>query len=368
MAKQIDVETLRGWLDTQHPVTVLDVRSDEDRAQWAIPGSTHLNAYQSLRSGQPGVLADAVLATDRPVVTVCGAGRMSLVAADFLSERGFDVHSLTGGMKAWSLAWNTARILVADDRTTVVQVRRTGKGCLSYLVMSDGDAVVIDASLPVAIYVDIAKSHGATIRTVLDTHVHADHLSRARQLAEHVGAQLLMPQQDRVAFPFKPLKDGDEISVGHATLIARLTPGHTLESMSYVLPKVAVFTGDTLFTKGVGRPDLHADAAGARDRARALFDSLQTIRTLGPEVVVLPAHTSEPIAFDRHPVMARVSEIEAWLGEWLASESSFVDRVVSRLPETPPNFGRIVELNERGELPDGDVTELEAGANRCAVS
>lgn len=368
MVKQIDVNTLREWLDTQQPVTVVDVRTDDDRTQWAIPGSLHVNAYQALRSGQPGALASVDFPHDRPIVTVCGAGRMSQTAAELLTDRGFDVRSLTGGMKAWSLAWNTACLPVADDRITVIQLRRTGKGCLSYFVISDGEAVVIDASLPVAIYADIAKSHGATIRTVLDTHIHADHLSRARQLAEHVGAQLLLPQQERVAFPFKPLKDGDEITVGQATLIARLTPGHTLESMSYVLPKVAVFTGDTLFTKGVGRPDLHADAAGARDRARALFHSLQTIRTLGPEVVVLPAHTSEPIAFDRHPVMSRLSEIEAWLGEWLASESSFVDRVVSRLPETPPNFGRIVEMNERGELPDGDVTELEAGANRCAVS
>ncbi len=368
MAKQIDVEALRGWLDTQHPVTVVDVRTDEDRAQWAIPGSMHVNAYQSLRSGQPGALADAAFPADRPIVTVCGAGRMSLVAADFLSERGFDVHSLTGGMKAWSLAWNTARIPVANDQITVIQVRRTGKGCLSYVVMSDGEAAVIDASLPVEVYEDIARSHGARIRRVIETHVHADHLSRARQLADRVGAQLLLPQQERVAFPFTAVHDGDEIAIGNSRLIARHTPGHTLESMSYILPDNAVFTGDTLFTKGVGRPDLHADAAGARDRARALFKSLQAIRGIGPDVVVLPAHTSEPVAFDGRPVMSHMSSIESWLGDWLASESSFVDRVVSRLPETPPNFGRIVELNERGELPDGDVTELEAGANRCAVS
>ena len=368
MAKQIDVDTLREWLDVQQPVTVVDVRTDEDRAQWSIPGSTHVNAYQSLRSGQPGALADAVLATDRPIVTVCGAGRMSLVAADFLAERGFDVRSLTGGMKAWSLAWNTARVPVKADGITVIQVRRTGKGCLSYVVIAQGEAAIIDASLPVEVYEDIARSHGARIRRVLETHIHADHLSRARQLADHAGAHLLLPRQDRVAFPFTPVHDGDEIAIGNATLIARHTPGHTLESMSYILPNNAVFTGDTLFTKGVGRPDLQADAAGARNRARALFKSLQAIRRVGPDVIVLPAHTSEPVAFDGRPVMSHMSSIESWLGDWLASESSFVDRVVSRLPETPPNFGRIIELNERGELPDGDVTELEAGANRCAVS
>ncbi len=368
MAKQIDVDTVRTWLENQQPVTVVDVRTDEDRAQWAIPGSVHVNAYQALRAGKPGALADIALPTDRPIVTVCGAGRMSLTAADFLTERGFDVRSLTGGMKAWSLAWNTARVPIKDDQITIIQVRRTGKGCLSYVLICDGDAAVIDASLPLGVYEDIARSHGARIRRVIETHIHADHLSRARQLADRVGAQLLLPQQERVAFPFTAVQDGDEIAVGSARLLARHTPGHTVESMSYVLTDNAVFTGDTLFTNGVGRPDLHADAAGARDRARALFQSLQAIRTLGSEVVVLPAHTSEPIAFDGRPVMSRLSAIDKWLGDWMGSEASFVDRVVTRLPETPPNFGRIVELNERGEMPDVDVTELEAGANRCAVS
>ena len=368
MAKQIDVETLQGWLDAHQPVTVVDVRTDEDRAQWAIPGSVHVNAYHALRAGEPGALADMALPPDRPIVTVCGAGRMSLAAADFLTERGFDVRSLTGGMKAWSLAWNTARVPIKDDRITIIQARRTGKGCLSYVLMCDGDAAVIDASLPLEVYEDLARSHGGRIRHVIETHIHADHLSRARQLADRVGAQLLLPEQERVAFPFTAVQDGAEIAIGSTRLIARHTPGHTLESMSYVLTDNAVFTGDTLFTKGVGRPDLHADAAGARDRARALFQSLQAIRTLGSEVIVLPAHTSEPIAFDGRPVMSRLSSIDKWLGDWMESEASFVDRVVSRLPETPPNFGRIVELNERGEMPDVNVTELEAGANRCAVS
>jgi glyoxylase-like metal-dependent hydrolase (beta-lactamase superfamily II) len=135
-----------------------------------------------------------------------------------------------------------------------------------------------------------------------------------------------------------------------------------------VLNQEAVFTGDTLFTKGVGRPDLQADAEGARQRARALFGSLMQLRTFGPEVLVLPAHASEPIPFDGRAVSARMSDLATWLSEWLVSENAFVERVVARVPATPPNFTRIVALNEAGELPEGDTTDLEAGANRCAVS
>lgn len=367
MTKQIDVDTLRGWLEENRAVTVLDIRTDEDRGQWAIPGSLHLNAYEALRSGEPGPLADVSFPLGQPVVTVCNTGRVSQTAAEVLSKRGLDARSLAGGMKAWSLAWNTAEVPLADASVRVIQIRRTGKGCLSYVVGSDGDAAVIDPSLPPNVYLDLARRHGWRVQYVLETHIHADHLSRARPLAEHASAVLLIPDQQRVRFPFSAVDDGDRIRVGTATITARRTPGHTEESTSYVLNEAAVFTGDTLFTKGVGRPDLHADGAGARRRAKALFGSLLRLTVLGPEVVVLPAHASDPIAFDGQVVGARMRDIATALSEWLASEQTFIERVMSRLPATPPNFARIVELNEAGELPEGDPTDLEAGANRCAV-
>ena len=368
MTKQIDTDTLREWLDARQPVTVVDIRADEDRAQWTIPGSLHVNAYEELRDGRPGPLADAALPSGRPVVTVCNAGRVSLTAADVLAARGFDARSLAGGMKAWSLAWNAAEVVLADSAAAVLQIRRTGKGCLSYLVASDGEAAVVDPSVSADVYVDTAQRHGWSIRFVLETHLHADHLSRARELARRTGAALLLPPQDRARFPFTPMPDGGRIRLGTATLTAVHTPGHTLESTSYLVDEAAVLTGDTLFTNGVGRPDLHADAEEARTRARALFQSLQRLRQLRPETMVLPAHASAPIAFDGEPVAARLSEVETWLADWLASESAFVERVTSNLPPTPPNFGRIIDLNEAGDFPVTDPAELEAGANRCAVT
>ena len=131
MTKWINADTLRGWLEEGRPVTVLDIRTDDDRAQWAIPGSVHVNAYDALRAGELGPLANTTLAPAQPVVTVCNAGRVSETAADLLSSRGVDARSLAGGMKAWSLAWNTADVPTGDSSIHVIQVRRTGKGCLS---------------------------------------------------------------------------------------------------------------------------------------------------------------------------------------------------------------------------------------------
>ncbi len=169
-------------------------------------------------------------------------------------------------------------------------------------------------------------------------------------------------------FPFTAVADGHQLEIGAATLTAMRTPGHTDESTAYLLDGGALFSADTLFITGVGRPDLHAGPDGARTRARMLFHSLNRLRALPPHVLVLPAHTGEPVPFDGLAVQARIGDVEQWLSQWLQSEESFVERVTSRLPATPPNFSTIVGLNEAGENPDGDPTDLEAGANRCAIS
>src|SRR5262249_19726699 len=141
----IDVTTLRMWLGTGRPVAVLDVRTAADRAEWAIPGSIHVDAYAALKANDRHALDALDLPSDMVVVTVCGAGKISLVAAEQLRAAGLEALSLSGGMQAWSLAWNTAELPMPNSAARVVQVRRTGKGCLSYLIGADDEAAAIDA-------------------------------------------------------------------------------------------------------------------------------------------------------------------------------------------------------------------------------
>jgi glyoxylase-like metal-dependent hydrolase (beta-lactamase superfamily II)/rhodanese-related sulfurtransferase len=364
---EIDVATLQNWLEETRDVLVLDVRSDEDRQQWSIPGSRHVNAYQELKAGRPGPLAELILPPGIPVVTVCNLGRVAAVAAEKLERRGNDIFVLQGGMEAWSLAWNSAEVPVKSEGVLVLQVRRTGKGCLSYVIGSAGVAAVIDPSLPPEVYVGLARERGWRIASVLETHIHADHLSRARALADQSGATLLLPNQNRVHYPYTPVEDRDAIFIGSARLVAIHTPGHTLESTSYLLKDEALFTGDTLFLAGVGRPDVSAEPEEARRRAHLLFGSLQRLREVPGNVVLLPGHASQPVQFDRVPVAAPIGSVFGQLKDWFLSEQVFVERILSRIPPTPPNYTRIVELNEAGTLPPTDLAGLEAGANRCAV-
>ena len=363
----ISMEQMREWLDQGKPVTIVDVRPAVERAEWAIPGSVHIDAYKKLRDRDPNALAGLEVPADKPVVTVCALGRTSRIAAEYLAARGLDVFSLEGGMKAWSLAWNTAEVSLAGT-ARVVQVRRTGKGCLSYVIGADGEAAVIDPAVAPEVYVALARDRGWRIRHVVDTHVHADHLTRARRLAQAAGAELNVPDQKRVHYPFHALHEGDTIAVGKSQLKILLTPGHTPESICLHLDSAALFTGDTLFLRAVGRPDLHANEEEARKKSSALFASLRRLFELSPDLVVLACHTSEPVPFDGRPIAAPLGEVRARVEPLLASEEQFVTGILSRLPPTPPNFLEVIRLNEDGTFPEGDPTDLEAGANRCAAA
>ena len=363
----IDVESLRGMLERGDSVTVLDVRPEDQRTEWWIPGSIHFDAYEALKAKDPNAMEGADLPEEQLVVTVCAAGNRSAVAAEQLRGRGYEAYTLEGGMKAWSIAWNTAEVSVPKTEAGVIQVRRTGKGCLSYLVSSGGEAAVIDASLDPAVYAGLADSKGWKITRVLDTHVHADHLSRSRKLAELTGATLHLPEGAPISYPHSAIGAGEAIDIGTSRLEAIRTPGHTPESTCYLLDGRALFTGDTLFLSAVGRPDLEATPEQARKKARALYRSLERLLDLPPETLVLPGHTSEPVPFDAEPVSGTLAEVQRGVVVLHEDEKAFVEKVAGGVSPTPANHERIVELNRSGRVPQEDPAELEAGANRCAA-
>jgi glyoxylase-like metal-dependent hydrolase (beta-lactamase superfamily II) len=290
-----------------------------------------------------------------------------MLAVDQARARGIAATSLFGGMKAWGVQWNTAPVHATGLHAEVVQVRRTGKGCLSYVIASKGAAAIIDPSVEPQVYVDIAAQRGWTITHVIDTHVHADHVSRARSLAEQTGVAVRLPEQGRVTFPFQPVKPGETLTVGDASLELISTPGHTFESACFLLDCRVLFTGDTLFLTTVGRPDLAAKAdEETRGRARLLYASLRRLGKLPGGTVVLPGHTGQSVPFDRTPVASTLAEVQRCAELLALDEEQFVDAVVAHLPPPPANHLKIVQLNDAGIFPV-DVADLEVGGNRCAI-
>jgi glyoxylase-like metal-dependent hydrolase (beta-lactamase superfamily II) len=279
-------------------------------------------------------------------------------------------YNLIGGMTAWSAVWTTARILVDNAPHAICyQVRRNAKGCLSYFLAVNGEAAVIDPAVDEAAFLELAKEHSCKIVAVVETHVHADHISRARSLAQSTNAKLYLPENDRVTFEYNHLEDGDAIAIGGAPLRVHSTPGHTGESTCYSWFDNLLFTGDTLFTESVGRPDLEKGDAGAESGAKMLYDSLHTrVMSLPPNMVVCPGHTSAMVGFDGKPIVASLSDLAKSIEYLSQDEKSFVPNIVNSLSAKPPNFQFIVAINEgKADCAPTDPLIVEAGPNRCAV-
>jgi len=362
----VNVDTLREWLEEDKPVFILDVRPKEQRDEWQIPGSLYLDAYKRLNEGDASVMDEVTIPKNVEVVTVCAAGKTSEIAANELRKKGIDAHSLEGGMKGWSLAWNTAALKFENFEIT--QVRRTGKGCLSYLISSNNEAAIVDASVSPEVYEQILAEKNLALEFVIETHIHADHISRAKLLAEKNRVPLYLPVPNKVSFSFKPVEDGSAFRIGSIEMKAAHTPGHTLESMCYMIENKVLLTGDTLFIDGVGRPDLKSNEEETNAKSKMLHASLHKLLLLQDDTIILPTHTSKPVNFDHKPLYATLKTVKTNVAMLQIREDAFVQTLVQRIPPTPANYLTIVEKNLKGDFSDINPVDLEAGANRCAIS
>jgi glyoxylase-like metal-dependent hydrolase (beta-lactamase superfamily II)/rhodanese-related sulfurtransferase len=362
----VDAGTLREWLDDGEPVYVLDVRPLSQREEWQIPGSHYVDAYKRLNEGDDSVLNEIDIPDHTKVVTVCAAGRTSQLASNALRKKGIEAYSLEGGMKSWSKSWNTSQMQFNDFE--VLQIRRTGKGCLSYIISSNEESIVIDASLPVEVYQKLAQQHSLGIKYVVETHIHADHLSRSKEVAEYFQVPLYLPIRNRVEFLHSKILAETVFPIGSIKLKTIQTPGHTRESVSFYIEDKVVFTGDTLFTNGVGRPDLKADEEESRAKAVQLYYSLKKLLLLPDEVMILPAHTNKPVEFDHKMISTTIGIAKNNISFLHLDENDFVNELLQKIPPTPANYLSIVEKNLSGNFSETDSNQLEAGANRCAIS
>jgi len=364
--KTIDTKTLREWLETGKEVSIIDIRPIQERAEWYIPQSIYINAYDKLKANDTTAFKGLHLDKKIPAVVICAGGKTSLIGAEILRNQGFDAYSLEGGMRGWSLSWNTAKITFPNFE--IIQLRRTGKGCLSYIVVSNKEAFVVDASLPVEVYEQILEQENLILKYVIETHIHADHISRSKQLADKNKVALFLPTPNKVNFNFEPINDNAIFELGDIKIKAIKSPGHTLESTTFLIDKKVLLTGDTLFTNGVGRPDLKANNDEALEKTKNLYQSLQTLLALNENIIVLPSHTSQPIDFDNQPIQTTIGFVKNNVAMLQLDQKDFINTILQRIPPTPTNYLSIVELNLKGDFSQINPIDLEAGANRCAIS
>ncbi|MBM7655590.1 MBL fold metallo-hydrolase [Neobacillus cucumis] len=352
---------------------ILDVRNETDFKDWKMEGENfeYLNIpYFELLDGVEEIINK--IPTNKDIVVVCAKEGSSVMVAEMLSDAGLNVSYLKGGMKAWSEHLEPVKVGDLKDGGEIYQFVRIGKGCLSYMVVSNGEAALIDATRMTDIYLDFAESIGVKITHVFDTHLHADHVSGGRTIAEKTGATYWLPPKDatEVTFVYQPLDDGNDVTIGNTiiNIHAFYSPGHTLGSTSFVVDEKFLLSGDILFIDSIGRPDL---AGMAEDWVGDLRETLyKRYKELSEELMVLPAHF---MIIDELNEDGSVAEKLGTLfaknhGLNIKDENEFRKMLTENLPPQPNAYQEIRQTNMGKINPDIDQQrEMEIGPNRCAV-
>jgi glyoxylase-like metal-dependent hydrolase (beta-lactamase superfamily II)/rhodanese-related sulfurtransferase len=362
----------RGLADGSIP-GVVDLRNPDDQAAAPFegpPGATVTPAplWRVLDDpeGWAAQIADHTVA-------VCALGHGAEMVADVLGEQGRRVTVLEGGMAAWNplLVAEPLR-LPGGTALEAWQLLRPAKGCLSYVVGVRGaGAVVIDPARDPHPYLELAASARMEIVAVIDTHLHADHISGGPTLAEAAGAPYLLPSQELVAATDRgdPRDDpaGIDLSPGEQVQLLRLyLPGHTPGTTAVAVPGVLLAAGDTIFRGGVGRPDLTGQADTL---ARELYESIHDrLAGIPPETLLLPAHWSVPTDIDSSgTVTARLGDVLGADGLAGLGLDAFVEAVTGSLKPAPGTYERIRALNAGAAAEPGELDRLEVGRNQCAA-
>ncbi|WP_020619254.1 MBL fold metallo-hydrolase [Paenibacillus daejeonensis] len=353
---------------------ILDVRNEEDYGNWKIEGGKTeiVNIpYFDLLEGVDEALDR--IPNDKDVLVVCAKEGSSIFVAEQLVEAGRSrIHYLQGGMRAWSEHLEPVKIGDLRGGGELYQFVRIGKGCLSYMVLSSGEAAMIDTLRMTDVFEQFAREKGAKIVHTLDTHLHADHISGGRTLAVQNGATYWLPAKDaeEVTFDYAPLEEGQEMRVGNSCIRIQpvYSPGHTIGSTSLIVDDQYLLSGDILFVASIGRPDL---AGKAEDWVTDLRTTLyETYRSLSENLIVLPAHFGQTGELDEDGrVAARLGDLYASNpGLRIGSETEFRAEVTGNLPPQPNAYQEIRHTNMGLLMPDcEEQREMELGPNRCAV-
>lgn len=241
-----------------------------------------------------------------------------------------------------------------------MNVQQLYTNCLSeaaYFISNEGEAAVIDPLRDVDSYIKMAEDQGVRIKYIFETHFHADFVSGHVELAKKAGAPIVYGPDANTQFEAYHAKDGEEFSIGKLKLKVIHTPGHTLESTSYLLydeeaKPYCVFTGDTLFVGDVGRPDLFSGNLSKEELAGKMYDTLQTkIKTLPDHVIVYPAHgpgsaCGKNLGKETFSTIGAQKETNYALKDMTKEE--FIREVTTGLSTPPAYFPVNAKINQQG--------------------
>jgi glyoxylase-like metal-dependent hydrolase (beta-lactamase superfamily II) len=381
---QLGVEEFYSLIQRENDILLLDVRNDKEFEAWRIearhtPETLHI-FYGTVVEDEEAAVAR--IPRDRDIVVVCAKGGASDYVAEILRDTyGMRAINLAGGTLAWGnhYAW---RPVIEEETYQVYQVDRAARGCLSYVLVSRGQAAVIDAARHTGQYGRFLSESGAELVFALDTHAHADHISGGPSLARAAGAPYYLHPYDGIhpfdmlpaQLDYEMLKDGQELRLGDLAIHVVHVPGHTLGQVNFLVTAAGgaafLFTGDNIFLQSFGRPDL-----GGQGEAWAplVYESIfRVVQDRVPsDALLLPGHYARHGEAGPGGLFAgRLADVFQHNQDlrWTDREE-FVQFVLGHLPTLPPQYVQIKRVNAGLAAPgEQEAGELELGKNICALS
>jgi glyoxylase-like metal-dependent hydrolase (beta-lactamase superfamily II)/rhodanese-related sulfurtransferase len=369
----LEVKDLVKKIMKNEEVFILDVRGEDDYESWKIEGKsvTTINIPLKEIKQEPGK-AKEKLPDEGPIYVVCAKGISSQDGVEVLKEAGVsEITHVVDGMNGWSGHLEPVKISkLPGEGGALYQFVRLGKGCLSYIIESGGEAAIVDPNRMTHFYTDFIEEQGLKIKAVIDTHLHADHISGGREIAGQYGADYYFPENDDegVEFEYTPLKDGSEIKVGAVPVKPFYSPGHTIGSTSLIVNDEFLLTGDILFVESIGRPDLAGKAEDwVEDLRETLYDRY---KNLAGGLTVLPSHFGEMNELNEDgSVSDKLNSLYEKNKKLNVDDAGeFRHMITDNLPEQPNSHEEIRKTNMGKSHPDPDEKQsMETGPNNCSV-
>ncbi len=366
----VSVTEFKRMLDNNEVQFLFDLRNEQDFEAWRIEGHIPietLNIPQVMFVGEEEKYLDR-FPKNRQITIICPHGDAAKYSAEQLQQNGFNAIAVEGGLDSWSEFYEDVKV---NDTPAIYQIFRAARGCISYMVVSGKEAVAIDVTRHFDHVIALSEKLGVKIKYVLDTHLHADHISGGRELADKAGAIYYIHPGDMggATIGFNPLADRQLVRFGANTIEAIHTPGHTPGSTSFYLDKRFLFTGDIIMKQSIGRPDL---GGKAEEWAVQLHDTLfDTLSGLPDDTIVLPSHATSLSEQDSN------NTIKTTLGDARREKDlyrirdikPFISFVNSSLPINPERYQDIRKVNLGWNRPDeATLKELEIGKNLCGMA
>ena len=367
---------LFNWLTRNEDFLLLDVRNDVEFGRFKVEGPHPIDMlnvpyFDFIETEEDSV---ALIPKGRKVRIVCAKEGSSKYVGEILVNHGYDdVAHMKVGIRAWGNLLEPA--LIADgDGYQLYQFRRPGKASCSYGLISGKEMMVFDPAKNVPFYLNFAKGKGCTITKTFETHRQADYISGSNMLRQVAGTEIVAPDDDfkGAKFPYTPARDGDRhgFSKSGPQVEVIHTPGHTPGSTCYRVDGKYLISGDTVFIKSIGRPDL---GGMAEDWSAMLFKTMTGILLkLGDNTVILPGHYMDWGEADENLIfaapMAQIKADNAGIYS-IADEKTFFAFIKQNMRPQPEEYAKIREINAGLVDVDEEQQEImDIGKNECAAS